>query len=157
MKTIHTDTIPWSETRSPHGRFALSQRDVSLALGGLKDVGVWGGGHPFDVAMVSVPPGAANWPLHQHTTQWEFYIVLSGQGELRSESQVTAIGPGDCSLVPPGVAHQVRNTGEEPLVYYVVADNPPADISYYPESEKWMIKPQRKWFRMNEVDYYDGE
>lgn len=154
---INVHTMPWSSTRSPQGRFEVAQRDVSLALGGQKDVGLWGGGHPFDVAMVSVPQGAANWPMHRHTTQWEFYIVLSGTGELRSEERATPVGPGDCCLLPPGVPHQVSNTGEEPLIYYVIADNPPADISYYPDSDKWMIKPQRKWFKMTEVDYYQGE
>jgi hypothetical protein len=28
---------------------------------------------------------------------------------------------------------------------------------YYPDSKKWGLKPQRKVFRMVEVDYYDGE
>ena len=43
------------------------------------------------------------------------------------------------------------------LLLYVIADNPPADCIHYPDSQKWMIKPGRKVFRMTEVDYFDGE
>ena len=28
---------------------------------------------------------------------------------------------------------------------------------HYPDSEKWFVKPQRKYFRMQETDYYDQE
>ena len=28
---------------------------------------------------------------------------------------------------------------------------------HYPDSDKWFVKAQRKFFRMQEVDYYEGE
>ena len=43
------------------------------------------------------------------------------------------------------------------MLYYVITDQPTADMMFYPDSDKWFIKPQRKFFRMREVDYYDGE
>jgi hypothetical protein len=42
-------------------------------------------------------------------------------------------------------------------VFFVIADNLPTDSTFYHESNKWQIKPQRKLFRMTEVDYFDGE
>ncbi|HEY9855541.1 MAG TPA: cupin domain-containing protein [Stenomitos sp.] len=157
MPKINAETIPWKDTRSPKGTYQVSQRDLSLALRGMKDTGTWGGGHPFDVAQAKIPPGASNWPLHVHTTQWEMYLFTAGTGELREGEITYPVGPGDCCLLPPGEAHQVRNTGSVDLEYLVIADNPQAEIVTYPASNKWMIKPQRKFFEMQEVDYYRGE
>ncbi|HEY3760501.1 MAG TPA: hypothetical protein VGN23_02020 [Verrucomicrobiae bacterium] len=42
-------------------------------------------------------------------------------------------------------------------MYYVIADNPPADIAYYPDSGKWFFKPPRKCFTMQETAYYAAE
>ncbi|HEY9898649.1 MAG TPA: cupin domain-containing protein [Pantanalinema sp.] len=157
MRLINQHDIPWQEKRSKSGKYQLAQKDLSLALGGKKDTGTWGGGHPFDVALVRVPEGARNWPLHTHTTQWEFYVVLSGRGSVRSDDGAHPVKAGDCFLLAPGESHQIASEGDGDLIFYVIADNPQADISYYPESDKWFIKPQRKTFRLQEVGYYDGE
>jgi hypothetical protein len=51
----------------------------------------------------------------------------------------------------------VRNTGPTDAIFDIIADHHAADSTYYPESDKWQLKPQRKIFRMVEVDYFDGE
>jgi uncharacterized cupin superfamily protein len=157
MHQTNQDQLSWSEQRSPTGKFCVHRKHLSLALGGIKDVGTWGGGHSFDVELTRVPPGAANWPLHSHAAQWELFIVLSGRGEARTPEGVKPFVAGDCLLFQPGEAHQLTNTGEADLLYYVVTDQPPADVIAYPNSKKWFVKPQRKFFRMHEVDYYEGE
>ncbi len=149
--------VPENELRSPKGRYRSFTRDLSLALGGIKDVGPWGGGHPFDVQQRRVPPGTAVCPRHAHSIQWELFVVLSGAATVRSDEETFEVAEDDVFLQPPGVAHQILNTGTEDLLFLVVADNTPADIIHYPDSGKWMIKPQRKFFRMTEVDYFDGE
>ncbi len=154
---INESDVTWEERRSPGGRYQLSQRNLSLRLGGKKDVGEWGGGHPFDVAQVRIPPGAANYPAHAHTTTWEYYLVTAGTCEIYMDDERVRVNSGDHILCPPGVVHQVSNVGDTDLCFYVIANNPRSDIIHYPHSNKWMIKPQRKWFRMNETDYYDGE
>ena len=85
------------------------------------------------------------------------FIILSGHGVVRTPEGEQEIGPGDCFIHPPGESHQIQNTGAEDLVFYVIADNPIADVSYYPDTDKWFIKPQRKGFKMVEVEYYEGE
>ena len=87
-------------------------------------------GHPFDIEMTKLPPGATNFPFHSHAGQWEVYLVLSGSGELRAGETVAAMAAGDAFVCPPGEAHQIKNTGTDDLLYYVIADNPPADIAY---------------------------
>jgi len=156
---VAIDTIPWEPRGvSPKGTYRSEVRDISLALGGRRDVGIWDGGHPFDLQTRRVPPGAAVCPLHAHTVQWELFVVLAGTATVRvGRDSRHAVGPGDVFMQPPGTAHQIVNTGAEEFVYHVIADNPPADIIYYPDSDKWGAKPQRKFFRMTETDYFDGE
>lgn len=157
MKHTNESDIPWAEQRSPLGRFHLFRRHISEALGAPRDAGVAGGGHPFDVELTKLPPGATNFPLHAHAAQWELYIVLNGTGELRTDKAVTPLAAGDSAICPPGEAHQIRNTGTTDLLYYVIADNPPADVITYPDSGKWFVKPHRKCFTIQETGYYENE
>src|ERR1700722_18520798 len=130
MKLVKDSDLKWTEQRSPRGRFHLFRRHISEALGAPRDAGVAGGGHPFDVEMTRLPPGAANFPFHAHAAQWEFYIILSGSGELRAGDSTVQVKPGDTMICPPGEAHQLKNIGDVDLVYYVIADNPPADFGF---------------------------
>jgi uncharacterized cupin superfamily protein len=157
MRKINISQVSETEQHSPKGRFAVFRKHISVALGGLKDVGVFGGGHPFDLELVRVPSGRAAWPLHSHSAQWELYLIISGSGQVRTASGIAAVGVGDVIIHPPEEAHQLRNTGSDDLVYYVIADHALADVVHYPDSGKWFTKPQRKSFRMLEADYYDGE
>jgi uncharacterized cupin superfamily protein len=172
MKTVSIPALPETEGRSPTGKYHSFSKDISLALGGVRDTGAWGGGHPFDLQQRRVPPGASVCPLHAHTQQFELFIVLAGTATVRtarlapsdvatsaSEWSVSShtVRPGDAFVQPPGTAHQITNTGTEDFVFFVIADNLPTDSTFYPESNKWQIKPQRKLFRMTEVDYFDGE
>lgn len=157
MNKTNQNQVEWTETKSPKGKYHLFRRHLSLALGGKKDAGTWGGGHPFDVEMTRVPPGKTNWPYHAHSTQWEMYLILAGRGQVRALEGTFDIGSGDCFIFPPGEAHQIHNHGTEDLIFYVIADNPPSDVGSYPDSGKWFIKPQRKAFKMTEVDYYQDE
>ena len=157
MHQTNQDDLPWTEQSSPSGKFCVHRKHLSLALGGAKDVGTAGGGHPFDLELTRVPAGAANWPFHSHAAQWELFIVLSGSGQARTPEGVVAFRTGDCLLFPPGEAHQLTNTGDTDLLYYVVTDQPVADVMFYPDSDKWFVKPARRFFRMREVDYFEGE
>jgi mannose-6-phosphate isomerase-like protein (cupin superfamily) len=51
----------------------------------------------------------------------ERYIIVTGQGEVHvGGREPTRIGPGDVVVIPRGVAQQVRNIGEDDLVFYCV-------------------------------------
>jgi uncharacterized cupin superfamily protein len=157
MKKIHIPSLPEEELKSPAGKYHSFCRNISLALGGKKDTGPWGGGHPFDLQVRRVPPGAAVCPLHAHTVQWELFVVLSGSATVRVDDERHSVRTGDAFVQAPGTAHQIINTGTEDFIFHVIADNSPADSTWYPDSKKWAMKPQRKTFRMVEADYFDGE
>jgi uncharacterized cupin superfamily protein len=157
MKRIRVDDLPWEESVSPKGRFHSFYRNLSLALGGKRDVGTAGGGHPFDVQIRRVPPGASVCPFHVHGSQWEFFLVSSGEATIRCDDETAVVSAGDAFLHPPGTAHKISNTGTEDFVFIVIADNPSGENCFYPDSGKWMVKPARKVFRPTETDYFDGE
>jgi mannose-6-phosphate isomerase-like protein (cupin superfamily) len=58
-------------------------------------------------------PGAAT-PPHVHDAE-EMVVVLRGRGQIRmGDATITFEAP--CTLIaPPGVGHQILNTGREPL------------------------------------------
>lgn len=157
MKRTHVPDLPWTERRSPAGRFHVFRRNLSIALGGVRDVGEWGGGHPFDVEEFRVPPGTANFPYHSHAAQWEFYHVTRGSGSVRTADGEQPIMAGDAFICQPGDAHQIINTGAEELAYLVIADHPRADVFHYPDSGKWGMKPQTDFFEKVPKEYFDGE
>ncbi len=154
---VHLPSLPWDEIKSPTGKFHSFFRNVSLALGGIRNSGTWAGGHPFDVQIRRIPGGAAVCPFHLHLGQWELFVVQRGTGRVRTPEGFTPIKPGDVFIHPPGAAHQLfADTGTE-LEVLIVTDNPPLDACYYPDSDKWFLRPPAKVFRMTEVDYLDGE
>jgi len=156
MKKLNLSRLKWRTWKSPRGKFVTCEKELTKALAGKKSRG-GNPADPFDVALVRVPPGRTNWPKHSHTTQWEFFLVLNGRGQVNVDREKQAVGPGDFFMQAPGHAHHIVNTGTEDLVYYLVANNPPADICFYPNSNKWAVDPQGKVFRLKEAGYWDGE
>ena len=65
------------------------------------------------------------------------YIVVSGTGQIRTEKGLEPIVPGDAIFVSPGEAHQIVNNSAHELIFYIIADNPIGETSYYPDSDKW--------------------
>src|SRR6478609_1427655 len=157
MNRIHLSTVPEEEQRSPGGKFHSFSRNLSLAIGGVRGMGTWGGGHPFDLQIRRIPPGAAVCPFHQHLAQWELFVVRHGAGTVRSGEERAAVKAGDVFIQPPGVPHQLINTGTTDLEVLIITDNPPLDLCYYPDSDKWGGRAVGGPFRMRRVSYLDGE
>jgi mannose-6-phosphate isomerase-like protein (cupin superfamily) len=66
-----------------------------------------------------LPPGAT---VGEHThaaSEEEFYLILSGQGEMRLNGRIFPVGPGDLVRNPPGGTHALMNTGPEDLQIFV--------------------------------------
>ena len=157
MNLVHLSELPWVEISSPTKKFHSFCRNISIALGGVRNAGPWGGGHPFDLQIRRLPPGAAVCPFHSHFAQWEMFVVLTGTGTVRTSEAHTEVKPGEVFYHPPGAPHQITNTGATDLKVLIIADNPPMDAGYYPDSNKWYLRPPGKVFRLTDVDYFDGE
>ncbi len=111
--------------------------------------------------MCRIPPGKTLCPYHAHSAQWEFYIVLSGTGQVRDEHGTTEVVAGDAFIFRPTEAHALSNAGAVDFVYYVIADNPVGDCCYYPDSNKISFRKldgSRDLYKQGvKADYYDGE
>lgn len=157
MNTVNLSELPWQEFKSPTGKFHSFFSNVSLALGGEPNTGTWGGGHPFDVQLRRIPPGAAVCPYHGHLGQWELFVVQRGEATVRTPEGRFPVRTGDVFYHPPGSPHQLSNTGRDELEVMIVTDNPPLDSCFYPDSNKRSLRPPGLVFRAQAVHYFDGE
>jgi uncharacterized cupin superfamily protein len=158
MHKVNTNALREISWSSPKEKFVGFGKEVSEALGRVPQSTDILQRHPFDVEILRIPAGKAPYPFHLHSAQWEFYHVISGSGTARDGSGSTPIGPGDAFLFKPNEPHQILNTSEVDLILYVVADNPMGESVYYPDSKKWGVRsPERRVFRGDALDYYEGE
>jgi uncharacterized cupin superfamily protein len=159
MRKINVQDVPDVVWNSPSGKFKNSGKEISVALGRVPGSNLKSESPPFDLELVTIPPGSTLCPYHSHNLQWELYVVISGTGQARHEGGFEPIGPGDAIIFPPGEAHTILNNGSVDLVYYVIANDPPGDSGYYPDSDKWLIRMPNKRILVKgrEVDYFHGE
>lgn len=157
MNRINLRDIPEQESRSPRGKFHSWFRDISVALGAPYGAGVSGGGHPFDLQVRRIPPGASVCPYHLHHVQWELFVVRAGEGTVRTPDGHHAVKTGDAFIHPPRAPHQLTNTGATNLEVLIITDNPAFDICHYPDSNKWGGRLFGRIFRLTECGYFDGE
>jgi uncharacterized cupin superfamily protein len=160
MKKVNLTEINEEERQSPKGKYHKFVKDISIALGREKESLDLAKRHPFDLALVRIPPGKAYCPYHAHGAETELYLVVSGRGSVRDKNGQTEVGAGDSFFFAPGEAHQLANPGSEDFVYYVIADNPRGDSCYYPDSGKFAVEKEdgeEIITRGDEADYFEGE
>src|ERR1700712_3635 len=121
MKKVNLTEINEEERQSPKGKYHKFVKDISIALGREKESLDLAKRHPFDLALVRIPPGKAYCPYHAHGAETELYLVVSGRGSVRDKNGQTEVGAGDSFFFAPGEAHQLANPGSEDFVYYVIA------------------------------------
>ncbi len=93
------------------------------------------------VHLIEVPPGCYSTEYHAHHAEEECIYVLSGTGMATVGEQRYRIGPGDfigCSA--NGVAHDMFNDGDHPLVCLVIGQRLPMDIADYPRLGKRLFR-----------------
>lgn len=158
MRKTNSNDITEDAWSSPKGVFGCASVEISQGLGRKPDSTDLLERHPFDVAIVRIPPARKNWPYHAHSAQWEFYHVISGKGKVRDQDGFSDVESGDAFIFAPNQPHQVINEGDEDLVMYLVADNPIGSSTYYPDSNKYAVRhAERRIVRSESLDYLDGE
>lgn len=71
------------------------------------------------LAEATIPPGASIGD-HEHVSETEYYLVLSGTGIAVDDGVEVPVGPGDVVVTGNGARHSIRNTGTVPLVFHAV-------------------------------------
>ena len=92
------------------------------AVAGRVAIGKADGAINFCMRVFEIGAGGHT-PMHSHPWEHEMFYH-SGQGEVFCEGKWTPVEAGSVVFVPPGEAHQVRNTGTQPLVLVCLV--PPA-------------------------------
>ena len=72
----------------------------------------------FAMRHFLVEPGGFT-PMHQHPWEHEV-LILSGEGEVESDTEVTSIASGDGLYIPSKELHQFRNTSTTPLEFLCI-------------------------------------
>jgi uncharacterized cupin superfamily protein len=161
VKEVNLNDIKEEPWQSPGGKYAVSFKGISEALGREPASLDLSKRHPFDLEWNRVPAGKCNFPYHAHSAQWELYLVISGKGTVRHKDGRMEVVPGDAFIFGPDEPHQLINSGDEDFIFYVVADNPVGDSAYQPDSGKWKVNKSstadRVWIKGQEADYFDGE
>src|SRR3954463_2930893 len=109
MRKVNLRDIPEEERKSPGGKFHKFVKDISIALGRERASFDLVKRHPFDLALVRIPKGKSYCPYHSHSAETEFYLVVSGRGNIRDRNGITEVGAGDAFFFPPGEAHHLSN------------------------------------------------
>jgi uncharacterized cupin superfamily protein len=162
MRKVNLKDIPekpWKRNGLTE-KFASFRKEISVALGRDPSSFDLVKRHPFDLALYRIPPGKSLCPYHSHSAEWEFYVIVSGKGQVRDKNGLADVAAGDAFVFGPGEAHQLTNSGEDDLVYYIIADNPLGDQCYYPDSGKfsvWKEGAEEVIVKGRETDYFEGE
>lgn len=112
----------------------------------------------FDIK--SLFPGKFSYPYHFHRNAEELFIILEGEGTLRSPEGYQTISKGDIIFFEEGSAgtHQLYNHSNRNLLYIDMRTKANIDVCEYPDSGKINILPAMDIFeKVSKVPYYTGE
>ncbi|MBM7124839.1 cupin domain-containing protein [Dyella flava] len=86
--------------------------------------------------IITIMPGHESSEYHRHLYEEECVYILSGDGEALIDEQRYSIGAGDFLGFPrKGPAHVLINTGNDPLVFFVVGQRLEQDVCDYPHKK----------------------
>lgn len=99
------------------------------------------GSRQLGCRFTEIPPGDVAWPYHRHHANEELFVILAGTGTLRIGDDEVAVRPEDVIATPagPNYAHQLVNTGDEPLRYLAVSTMHAPDVVEYPDSGHFAV------------------
>ena len=98
-------------------------------------------------------------PPHCHSAEEELFVVLDGDGVLLLDGEdERPLRRGHVVARPAGtgVAHAFRGGGAG-LTFLAWGHRDPSDICFYPRSGKVSVRGVKAVFRVQRVDYWDGE
>ena len=83
----------------------------------------------FSMGYVTLEPNGGQVPWHNQE-QEEVYFVVDGTGEMCLGEERQKITGGQMIWIPPGVFHQLTNTGDQPLTM-IYCYGPAGDVAHW--------------------------
>jgi quercetin dioxygenase-like cupin family protein len=116
---------PADEPRLAHSKiFAFDQLPAQTAANGTVSRQVLRGalatGEYVEVHETRLPAGEMPHPPHRHTHS-EFLLIRDGSLQVESDGQRSLVHAGDVVFTASAVLHGLKNVGEIPANYFVVA------------------------------------
>jgi uncharacterized cupin superfamily protein len=129
-------------------RVARTRRNLGRAAGSIST----------GIQHVEVMPGMESAPAHCHSLEEEIFVILAGDGVVVLDDVETPVHAGHVISRPAGtgVAHVFR-AGAGGLTYLAYGMRNPADVCYYPRSNKIAFRGVGVIARLERLDYWDGE
>lgn len=122
------------------------------------DFGIAAGSVRSGLNLQAISPGARNAPHHCHGAEEEIFVVLDGSGTLRLGEDRHPVRAGHVVARPPGtrVAHSFI-AGDDGLLLLAYGTRDPNDVVWYPDSKKVNLRGIGIKFRVEPLEYWDGE
>ena len=70
-------------------------------------------------AEITLDPGHSI-GYHQHDSETEYYLILSGKGTVNDNGKDIEVQAGDAMATGNGASHSITNTGTAPLVFHAI-------------------------------------
>lgn len=150
-KIFNSNRTEQKRKDSPISEYSWKATENLAGLSGLKD---------FACNIRTLEKGQISYPYHYHHNSEELFVILSGEGELRTPDGILQVKQGEIALFEKGEtgAHQLLNSRDEPLVYLDLRTTNGFDVCEYPDTGKVNILPKLEIFDKGEAKgYFDGE
>ena len=136
------------EVETRRGRTHVARRDLGRAAGSLTTGVKW----------VRIQAGAESHPPHVHSAEEELFVVLGGGGTLLLGDDEHDVERGSvvARTAGTGLPH-AWVAGDRGLELLAYGQRDPRDVCFYPRSGKVYVRGVGALFRVEQLDYWDGE
>ena len=107
------------------GRRYPARRRTQNLVGGLSPIQAT----YFSMGHVTLEPNGGQVPWHNQE-QEEIYFIVEGAGEMCLGEERQAVKAGQTVYIPPGVFHQLTNTGDTPM-RMIYCYGPAGDVAHW--------------------------
>jgi mannose-6-phosphate isomerase-like protein (cupin superfamily) len=108
-----------------NGRTYPARRLTKNIVGGLSPIQATN----FSLGYVTLEPDGGQVPWHSQE-QEEIYFILEGTGEMCLGTERAELRAGQAVYIPPGVFHQLTNTGSKPMIM-IYCYGPAGDVAHW--------------------------
>lgn len=92
------------------------------------------------VNLGRVPPGKEAFVYHRHHAEEEWVFILEGEALCDIENETMHVAAGDFIAYPAGVAHNLKNVGEDDLVYLMGGEQIAVEVADFPRHGKRLLR-----------------